>query len=163
MARNVDSVNVVGSQSFDVSVVGLNIYSKLEVYYEGKKVPDSQLEPRGGALASKGYTIQTDDNGSANFIFYLQDLVQDYAGKSEASFLNYLDKDAGLKTLVVIDEASYNGDTLPNDYKTRVKCYAEVSIQKTYEITFNETKDWGPANGRSRTAEGKSYTNTYGS
>jgi len=158
MARTVNFVNVIGSQSFQIDVKGLNIFTKLEVYYEGRRVPDDQLEPRDGLLKSKGYTIRTDENGSSSFIFYLKDLVADYKNQSEASFLNHLNNDAGRKTLVVVDEGSFSGDVLPDNYQSRVKCYAEVDLTKSIEIKFDELKDWGGSIG---TQAGSSYTNTY--
>lgn len=157
MARTVSMISTIGSQSFEIDVKGLNIFTKLEVYYEGKRVPDSQLEPRDGLLKDKGYTIRTDENGTASFIFYLSDLIGDYKNQAEAKFLNYLDNDAGKKTLVVVDEASYSGEELPLNYRSVVKCYAEVDITKSIEIKFEEIKDWG-SQGK---ALGSSYTNTY--
>lgn len=140
MARTVRKIDIVGSQSFSVVVNGLNINTLLNVYYDNQLVPAADLEPKNGKV---GDAISTNSNGAADFIFYLKNPLGDFKDKPEATFIDFLSKDASAKTLVIVDKASVNDASLPNNYQTRSRCYATYELSKAFKVTFTEIKDWG--------------------
>jgi hypothetical protein len=139
MARTVSVVKNVQPQSFDIEVFGLNILTRCNLYYEGVKVAAGDLEPRTGSI---GGTISTNDRGQIRFIWYLRNPVSALAGQAESEFIAALKLDATVKQLVLVDKASINTDTLPDNFRSRARCYAEATLKKSFEIKFNEVKEF---------------------
>jgi hypothetical protein len=140
MARTISTIGVVGGQSFNVTINGLNVRTNLSVYFDTKKVPATSLQPRAGKL---GDPIITDGNGRVEFIYFLDQPTSDFVNIPEASFIDIINKDSGIKNLVVVDSASINTSTLPDNYSAICRCYAVKQIDKAFTVNFTEVKDWG--------------------
>lgn len=140
MARTISSVGVVGGQAFQVTINGLNVRTNLSVYFDTKLVPAASLQPRAGKI---GDPIVTDGNGKVEFIYFLEQPTSDFVNIPEASFIDIVNKDTGLKNLVVVDSASISANTLPDNYASTCRCFAVREIEKAFTVNFTEVKDWG--------------------
>lgn len=158
MARTVTSVDIIPSQTFKITINGLNVYTVLNVYYDNQKVSSSNLrdlKPRTDSVTATiggPNIILTDDNGKAEFNFTLPQNYQSLVNNTEAALFDALNRDSGIKTLVVVDAASVSSNTLPSNYRTLARCYAESTIRKSVQVTFTDVKDWGTINGSSSTS-----------
>lgn len=164
MTATVQNISVAGAQPFQVRVNGLNPGTKLKAFFDGNPIESTQLRQvvRSG---SNVYTDQlydvyglnvnageliTDRNGSIEFIFYYNDALSNINVTSEQAAYQYAEAATGIKSLIVIDEASAASitETLANvvgsNAKTNAlraaKCYAESFINITYSINFKEIR-----------------------
>jgi len=138
MARTIRTVDVVNAQSYKVVVHGMNVGTVLNVYYESQKV-NSQVQPINKAINTP---LVTDSNGKCEFIFYLSSPTGYLKNQSEANFIDLLAKDAGPKILTVVDQSSIDSDSLPDNFKNIARCYAELTVAKSFEVTFTQVKEW---------------------
>lgn len=176
MSRTVSRLDVINSSSFKITVNGLNVYTQLNVYYDNKKVVapyivdlkpsmDNILVTLLGVTVSLNllHVVTTDKNGQGQFLFFLPQDYSNLLNKSETLALDYLSKDAGIKSVVVVDRASIDTDTLPDNYKDVARCFAVATIKKSVETKFNEVKDWGTVYGfkTPQSANGSVYTVNY--
>jgi hypothetical protein len=127
------------NQSFDIKLNGLNIGTALSIYYDNLLVQPRDIEPRNGKV---GDPLVTDNNGSARFIFYVRESYQDLIDKPEADFISTLNKEIGDKKLVAVDRASISTASLPSDYRSIARCYAEITVSKSFEIVFSDFKNF---------------------
>lgn len=140
MARTVNRIDVIGEQAFNVQIFGLNVGTRLNVYFDNQKISSNNIEPRSG---KRGDQLESNFNGEVEFIFYFTEQVATLNQSPEAVFMDYLTREASAKTLIVVDKASIDASSLPDNYRTVARCYAETSIEKAYTVTFTEVKDWG--------------------
>lgn len=149
MAITVSKIDVVNSQSFKISIKGLLVYTKLSVYYDSKKVSANNivdLKASKNSVTSQFNpynTLLTDEYGNVEFLFYLPQDYSELLNKSENVLVDYLRGDIGTKQIVVVDEASISTSSLPDNWRTVSRCYAERFVQKTYEVSFTDVKDFG--------------------
>jgi len=136
--KTIKTITQPVNQSFDIKVNGLNVSTIVNVYYDNLLVSASSLEPRDGKV---GDPIITNDNGQARFVFYVKESYEELINKPEADFITTLNKDIGNKKLVVVDKASVNTQTLPSNYKSIARCYAELTVSKSFEVVFNDYKN----------------------
>jgi hypothetical protein len=131
--RNISFIEAVAEQSFRISVSGLNINTKLNLYVNNNKASANAIVNEGGG------DFMTDFKGSTSFIFYYRESLSELNNISEAAYLEYLSRNSGQVTLVLVDSASINSQDLPDNYKQLARCYSETTINKTYapEVTTN--------------------------
>jgi len=138
ISSSILSSQQIAGQSFEVYIYGLNIRTDLNVYIDGVLVSTSNIQPYTG---QKGGNLQTDGNGNVSFYVYFSDPVPNIKNVPEADFINALKRNTKLLNVVVVDRASINGSSLPDNFRTIARCYAEQSINRTYETTFNVVRD----------------------
>jgi hypothetical protein len=138
--RTIQNVSQVGSQSFEVSVRGLSIGTNLSVYLDFNKLSAAQIHPSG---KSAGDPLVTDAFGKATFVIYYTDTAPGLGNRPEAQYINFLDKSSQQLLVVVVDTASINTPALPEDYRTRCRCYATTNIYRSYRLELAAIKDWG--------------------
>lgn len=157
MARTVTKVDIIPSQTFKITINGLNVYTILNVYYDNQKVDSANLrdlKPRVDSVTStigSSNVVLTDNNGKAEFNFTLPQNYTSLVNNTEAALFDALRRDTGVKTLVVVDAASISSNTLPDNFRTVARCYAETTIKKSVQVTFTDVKDWGSINGSNNT------------
>lgn len=153
--RTVQNVNMVGVQSFNITIHGLSPGTRLRAFFDGVVVPSSQLKQVVGnttgsqlVLPSTGQLI-TDSNGNISFIFYYTDNIDKNNYTLEESYYSFASTNTGKKSFVVIDYASTSDSTQVFDKSTgqlvpdalrNAKCYAQTFIELSYDIKFNEVQ-----------------------
>lgn len=148
MPRTVTSLSLPSPQIFNLKVNGLNVNTKLNVYYEGKKLPyysatvgttKSSVFTEGDATSAPA----TDSNGKATITIILGSDYSSLSGFSESSVLAALEQDSVAKKIVVVDKFSIDSSTLPADYPSIARCYCSTTIKKSVKIdTTVESKTW---------------------
>ena len=139
-ARTVKNVFEIAAQSFQIQVNGLNLNTDLNLYIDFKKVRPADIQPDGKLRGDK---LTTDLYGKASFIYYYTDLVPGLGQLPEAQFVNFLNRSSSRISVVLCDKASQDGDTLPDDYASTVRCYSTGYILRSYQVNFNVIKEYG--------------------
>jgi hypothetical protein len=132
-SRNISYIDAVAEQSFKVRIYGLNINTKLNMYSNNKKVSSNNIIMEGGG------DFKTDFKGDVEFVYYYKEALSELTNVSETAYLDYLNRNSGSLTLVAVDSASINSNTLPVNYRDIARCYSECIINKTYDpqVTTN--------------------------
>jgi len=138
--RTVQRVSQVGSQSFEVSVHGLNVGTTLNVYLDLNKVDAAKIHPQGSIT---GAPIKTDAAGKATFVVYYADAIPGLGNRPEAEYINFLSKSSHQLQVVVVDSVSINTPTLPDNFRDKCRCYAISNIYRSYSLELATVKDWG--------------------
>lgn len=147
MPQTVTTVDVIPAQTFKITVNGLSVHTILSVYFDNQLVGSENLSQISTSVDSVSSSISTannivtDSNGSAKFNFTLPQKYTDVINKTEAQAYDALTRDSGVKTVVVVDAASISSNTLPTDFRTVARCYAETVIRKSVQVTFNDVTD----------------------
>jgi len=125
---DVNYIFVAKQSAFTITINGLMPSSLHSVYFEGKKVPSTNIKPVGGKA---GDTLYTDINGQAQFTFYYQ---SDVIATSSADRYNEIaQRVGGNKELAVVNSTD---DQLPDNYEEAYTSYGRKNIVfKTTKIS----------------------------
>lgn len=125
-------------QMFQITVRGLNVNSRMRVFFEG-----AEVTPALGVLTkwNDSIDITTDRFGVLYINYYYQDAVSYVNFTDEESLFRFAQANQGVKLLTIVDAASISSAVytqLPSNYRELARCFAEIPIRVSYVATVKE-------------------------
>ena len=125
-------------QMFQVAVRGLNVNSRMRVFYEGASVT-----PAKGVLTlpNDSTDLLTDNYGVLRFNYFYKDPSNYLNFTDEEGLFRFAAVNQGIKVLTVVDASSIPSNLyteLPENFKDLARCYAEVPIRISYVTQIKE-------------------------